>query len=511
MFLCVCAPSVADLQNVKVGGQIVVLGEYYRNVETPGDGLRWPAASLFGRATGTGPHLANDVYSAFGWDSDGHGYAAVSQWTRLNVTADFTDQVSAFIEFDCINEWGTRFRSNYTTGVDMRNAGDVNLYQSYIDVQEMFGAPLALRIGRQELSFGSGWLVGPNDGGPAPAWGLFFDGVRLTYATDVFSVDAWGAKLGENSPVEQDGDVDFYGVYATYSGIENHVFDAYYLLVRDARSIAADTLDTPFSRLDILEKVCDLDSYEPTMLNSVGVRAAGEVCGFDYEAEAAYQWGDADQIGSLFRSYFYGDNHAEFDQWAANLQLGYTFDVAWTPRVYVGYAYFGGEDNRELTLLGLINPFTRPEASVSFNRLFSNWSYSAILDGTDFSNVHVYRIGASALPTECLELTLDVAYLVADEAFDAPYRLKYKDFIIYFDGYSSIFSRENSKDLGLETTLAATYQYSEDLYLCVGWSHLFVGEGLEDGNFNGANGLDFNGGTGDEDADYFFWETGLAF
>jgi hypothetical protein len=56
-----------------------------------------------------------------------------------------------------------------------------------------------------------------------------------------------------------------------------------------------------------------------------------------------------------------------------------------------------------------------------------------------------------------------------------------------------------------------TYNYSEDLYFSVGWDHLFVGDGLEEGNFIGGNGLDFAGGSDGDDVDYLYFETGIFF
>lgn len=72
-------------------------------------------------------------------------------------------------------------------------------------------------------------------------------------------------------------------------------------------------------------------------------------------------------------------------------------------------------------------------------------------------------------------------------------------------------TNENDDELGWELSLGLTYQYSEDLSFSVGWSHLFVGDGLEDGSFNNLNGNDFSGGIGDDDADYFSFETGIEF
>jgi hypothetical protein len=500
MGLLLAAGSFADLQNVTVGGQITILGEYYTNAYTSDLELRWPARQLVGRPIGTED---NEIYSGFAWDRRVPSYALVSQWTRLHIAADFTDNVGAFIEFDSVDVWGEDLRSNYLTGIDTRadTADDIEVYQAYIDANELFGVPLRLRIGRQELVFGSEWLVGNNDAGPIPIWGLSFDAIRLTYATEQFSVDAWWSKLVENSPLEADGDVDFSGIYASYFGVKDVTFDAYWLWLRDAQSLE-DTAGS--DALELAERLAGVDDYAATNIHTVGLRAAGEVGAFDFEAEAAYQWGTAGQVGYLFKPVLYGDDDAKYDAWTVHAVAGYTFDVAWKPRVGADYAYFSGEDNRDITLEewrdALNNPYYHPRASVSFNRLFSDVYLSNVLDLTDLSNLHVFTARLSANPTEKVELTLDVSYLLADKAFSRPAdpRLPY-------------LTRPNDRDLGWETCLGVNYQYTDDLYFSVGWDHLFVGKGLEQGQFVQSNGLDFNGGSDDDDVDYVYFETGISF
>src|SRR5690606_21063411 len=90
-------------------------------------------------------------------------------------------------------------------------------------------------------------------------------------------------------------------------------------------------------------------------LFTVGARVAGATSGFDYEAEAAYQFGEAFSSPG-------GD--VEYDAFGVNAELGYTFDNQYAPRVFIGGAYFTGPD------------FTDTDAELGFNRLFSDWEYS---------------------------------------------------------------------------------------------------------------------------------------
>lgn len=512
MLVLLTTPALAELQNVIVGGEIRIRGNYFTNLPTDINkpGLRWPADLLLGRSIGTGEDFnVPGVVGLFGWDDGENALDFVEHRTRLNVKADFSNQVGAFIEFDAYDTWGEDFRSDYITGADSLSGtnDDVEIYQSYIEAEEMFGLPLRLRVGRQELSFGSEWLLGVNDVSSF-YFGRSFDAMRLTYAADLFSMDVFGAQLAEGGPIEEDEDVWLYGVYGSYLGLEDIVIDAYWLWLRDARRLSDTNLDW-FG--EWLEDVVGIDDYDPTNLHTVGVRGAGAIGAFDFEAEFAYQFGDAHQVGFLFRPYEYGDNDAEFDAWAGNLEAGYTFDIAWQPRVWMGAAYFDGEDNRDISFWEWLSPFDLPQASVSFNRLFSNWEYTEFFADGEMSNVWLVRGGVQATPTESIELAAVVTYFDSLEEFDAPAHIPLGGLRIPLAPALSFWTMENDSELGIETGLYATYHYSEDLTFEAGWAHLFVDDGLSDGQYVALNGLGFTGGTSDDDADYLYLETRLAF
>ena len=531
VMVAVAAPAFAELQNVEVGGSIRIRGNLYssqstsdswtarnplfqgpwtnsfRPVGNPLAGLRWGAQP--GRLA---------VGSALSWDDTGHSASFVEQRTTISVRADFTDQVAAVIVLDSYDVWSEDFRSDYITGVDFRanSADDVEVYEAYIEANEMFGYPLRLRIGRQELMFGSGWLVAPNNTSSL-FYGTSFDAIRLTYATDMFSVDAVWSKLAERGTVEEDGDVDMYAVYASYLGLEDMVIDAYWILVRDSRALG-DTYPGWFGNW--FENVLGVDDYDVTNLHTVGLRGAGTVGALDFEAEVAYQFGDTDAYGvgvagaGLVSPY--GDDDADIAQWGVNLEVGYTFDMNYEPRVYLGFAYLGGEDQRDVSFLDWLGaiacPFWSADASVSFNRLFSNWEYSEFLANTELSNVWIGRGGVSVKPTESTEVSLVVSYFEALEAYDVtwPNYFLLGTRVTWLAPFSFI-TEENDTDLGWEVGLYVNYDYTEDLSFEVGYAHLFVGDGLGQGNFNALNGLGFNGGTSDDDADYVFFETKICF
>jgi hypothetical protein len=510
----VAVPAMAELQNVQVGGEIRIRANYYSNLapKSTGTQIVWPNFFLPRRSIGTGAFNGVGIVSSSLFnDEETNSVDFVEQRTRLMVRADFTNEVSAFIELDSYDIWGTDFRSDYRTGFDSAavSTDDVEVYQAYIQAEDMWGYPLRLRIGRQEMALGSEWLVGTNDASSF-FQGLSFDALRLDYVTDMFSITAFASILAEGgSFAEEDDDVTFMGLYGSYTGLEDIVIDAYWLYLRDPSRLNDTNFIAP---LEWIEDIFGLDDYDPTTLHTFGLRGAGQIGAFDFEAEAAFQTGDAGQIGFLFKPFIYGDDGAEFDAWGANLELGYTFDVNWQPRVYLGGAYFDGEDERDLTFWEWINPFDRPEASVSFNRLFSNWEYSEFIANTDESNMYLIRAGVSATPTESLEVLLALTYFKTLEEFDEPINWQVGGFKIPIAPALSFLAEENDDTLGWEAGLYVTYHYTEDLSFEVGWAHFFADEGVGEGQFSGLNGLGFIGGGGDEDdADYVYFETKIGF
>ena len=124
----------------------------------------------------------------------------------------------------------------YITGADARanSADDIEINQAYIQMDEILDMPLSLRVGRQNLKFGKGWLISNMMTGMQR---VSYDAIRLTYDANDICVDAFYAKLAENGIGEEDGDVDMYGIYGTYSGFEPVTLSAYWYWVRDSRSL----------------------------------------------------------------------------------------------------------------------------------------------------------------------------------------------------------------------------------------------------------------------------------
>jgi len=85
---------------------------------------------------------------------------------------------------------------------------------AYLDVS--MNENFNLLVGRQALSYGDQYIIGPAD------WGIYgrtFDAARLKFKNDSFQVDGFQAKIVETVSTANNngGDKDLYGLYGTYS------------------------------------------------------------------------------------------------------------------------------------------------------------------------------------------------------------------------------------------------------------------------------------------------------
>src|SRR5690606_24679161 len=122
------------------------------------------------------------------------------------------------------------------------------------------------------------------------------------------------------------------------------------------------------------------------------------------------------------------------------------------------------------------------------------WEADWFLDGSALSNLWIAKAGVSLSPTEKIEVGLDLLYMEALDAFDTPVWRRVGPGRVPLTFLFPFQTRKSDTDLGVQTIVRAEYAYTDDLTLESGWAHLFTGEGLEDGNFVDANGLEFLGG-----------------
>lgn len=496
-----CFGVYGELENVEVGGSLRVRyrnwDSTYGTFEGPPGQIRIPDGFLTGRPIG--PWGATSRYS---FDDDGPKLEYIEHNVRLNFKATMTNDVSAFVQLFQTNRWGrNEFRSDYRTGADSYSLvnRDVQLMQSYIEMTDVYGLPLDLKIGRQHLTLGGGWLVSSYSGYLDGA----FDGIRATWTGESWGLDAFYTMLAENSPVEEDADITFAGLHGRWDAAPWLTVEPFWYWVRDPRSINDTNFTAP---VEWMESAVGLDDYDVTNIHTTGLIFSGEAGQWDYETRGAYQFGEADSIGNLFSGFgTYGDDGSEYDAWGMDATLGYAFDTKFSPRLFANVVYMSGEDNRDISFAEWLNPFdSHAKASLSFNRLFSGTTYLFIWDrNKNLSNFRRIAIGGEMQFTDTLSAEFILGRYWANEPFDRPRSITLAGYGVPLAPGLSFWTEPSSDDMGygLETWLR--YDYSDDIYIRFGYQRAFAGDGLGDGNFQDRNGLEFVAGSDDDDASYF--------
>jgi hypothetical protein len=186
---------------------------------------------------------------------------------------------------------------------------------------------LTLRIGRQEMSYGSSRLVSVRE---SPNVRQSFDGVRMIWRAGRSRIDGFVTRPVETNPGEFDDSPDraraFWGLYA----------------VSPARWLPGGNIDLYYLGLDRQEAQFDQGSGHEVR-HSVGTRLWGHVADWDYNTELVYQWG---RFGN-------GDISA----WTAGNDFGYTLRAArYRPRFGLRADIISGDQNPASQDLQTFNP-----------------------------------------------------------------------------------------------------------------------------------------------------------
>jgi len=217
-----------------------------------------------------------------------------------------------------------------------RAAGPGPTDQNRLELQNAFldaplpiapGVEARIRIGRQEMQFGSARLISVRDG---PNVRRTFDGARLLIRSGRWAVDAIAVRPRDDEPGAFDDSTDdaraLWGVYATRrlgAGNERGV-DVYYLGYRND--------DAVFDQGKGSER-----------RHTLGVRYFGSHGPWDWNAEPMVQFG---RFGR-------GDLRA----WTIATETGYTWsDLRWRPRVMLSANIASCDRNPEDAGLGTFDP-----------------------------------------------------------------------------------------------------------------------------------------------------------
>ncbi|KPA13673.1 conserved hypothetical protein, secreted [Candidatus Magnetomorum sp. HK-1] len=267
-----------ELSNVDLGGQVRVRGYQLNNM--------WD----------------------FNDDTDYDDWSVFRIKSSLSAKVNLGDGVTGHIQF-----------TNQTYGEGISEAEDnksnkVFADNAYIEVKKFLDLPLTLKFGRQNLMYGSGFVLFDGQSQMAST-NVFFDAVKLTVnITDSILLDAIYAKDQENNRADDPkDDITLSGLYLTVK--ECPIMKAkneLYLLRRQDDSIGKD-------------------------IGMIGFRTSNRLpIGLDYSFEMAYQLGDAAKAGndSLDQKAFGG-----------KVEGGFTLDMPIKTRLFAAYMINSGDDD----------------------------------------------------------------------------------------------------------------------------------------------------------------------
>ena len=307
-------------------------------------------------------------------------------------------------------------------------------------------SPLTLTIGRQDIWFGRGFIIGNNN----TAWDsqaatladeylvtTAFDAVRATLDFNPWTIDVVYSKIFENALNSQD-DKDLYVANVNYKFAEyNAVAEGYY--VGEIDRAALSTHLTVSDGSNDTHTIGGRVQFDPISQITLG-------------GEIAYQFGE-------YRAVSINPNR-DRSAWAADVFGTYRWDYTWKPEVTVEYVLFSGEEDLSTATAeyGSWNGLYRGKFWTAYAD-FREFTYgtSDAVDQPGSTNVQFIQVKGALKPLDDLLLEGSFTYLWNDADVHST------------AGVQSSSVRDN--EIGWEIDLQAVYDYTEDVTFGVlaGW------------------------------------------
>lgn len=421
-------PAFAETQNVKVSGSVDIYHFHRDNFDLV-DGNDAGTS-----AVGSGVPGASHS-SDFNDRSEGDDWFMTI--TQIEVAADLTDNVSTVINLINQRDWNSGFEDEdeFTDGSGEFNIG---LDLAYVQMREIFYSPLTLTIGRQDLLFGRGFIIGwnPQDYGPNLQADEFtqiqsFDAIRATLDFNPWTLDFVYSKIDENSHNAED-DKDLYIANVNYKFSDyNAVAEVYWVTENDRSTLSTTGASFGDTRNNDTHTVGGRVQFDPISQITLG-------------AEIAYQFGH-------FRAAT-DDLERDRSAWALDVFGEYRWDMEWKPMIGIEYVHLSGENDLSSTA----------DDYNAWNGAYRGPVYGWIQDYREFywesgfgsdqiagQNIQHISIYGSIQPMSDLKLTANWFYFWADETQHL--------------SPTDPGSPELDDEIGWELDTAIIYSYTEDV------------------------------------------------
>lgn len=378
-------------------------------------------------STGVDARVKYEYFRNFLWGQgpqDGDGY--VLQRYLIHGDLHVTPYARVFVQV------GSALEEGRNGGPRATDEDTLDLNQAFLDGVAPLGdgRSLTLRVGRQELAYGSQRLVSVRE---SPNVRQSFDALRLIFTMPGSRIDGFVSRpVDVHSGIVDDrpnGPRSFWGVYAvTGSPMRESHTDLYYV-----------GLNNDQARFD--------QGRAPEVRHTAGTRLWGRPGEWDYNVELIYQWG----------TFGRGDIHA----WGAASDTGYTFrQWPWRPRLGLRANVNSGDrrpGDRDLE---------------TFNALFPRGNYFgeiAVLGPANLFDVHP---SVELRPTERVTITVDAISFRRQSDRDG----------IYSPAGALLRSGQRSRasHVGEQAGIQAEWRVDDHLSLVANYTHFFAGRFIRD-------------------------------
>jgi len=472
LVFAVSAIAYAETQSVKVSGDIAMRSFARNNYDLD----------------------SNDAEAGTGEEaSDWATY--LTSTAEVQIDADLTDNVSGVIRLVNQRTWGD---SNYTSQADelgqvgapfvdqvsartVQQQTDLNAFKvdvdlAYIELKEFLYSPLTLRIGRQDLWFGRGFIIGANLLDPQNSTFPYeytaiqsFDAIRATLDYDPWTIDGIFAKIRENAR-RADDDTNLWGVNIGYVFEDyNAEAEAYWFFKQVRYTGAGTNLGTVPSTVD---------GVQNNDVHTIGLRGS-----FDPIEDWTIALEGAVQVGEYMGAASQVDTRDRIG-WAFDgmVECRYFQDqFAWRPVVSAEYIYYSGEED-----LGNVTANNNNSVYEGWDPMFRGKFDTAI---REFQNIF-YRTGMTSCPSSTnqhqvlLKGTVEPTDSLTCTAVYGSFWMA-EDFA----DYNGAVAENKESHVGQEVDLNVTWDYTEDVQFGILSAWFFPGDHFTGGQQDVATDL----------------------
>jgi hypothetical protein len=416
------ANSFADVQNIRLSGDIRTRGYWLNNAGNDGGGDEVSGTAAF-----------------------------ISQRTRVSVEADLEDHVLVVVTLTAEGLWGDGGNgtgqdagagvgsgTSGTSTQPINNTWDTGVDEAYVQFNEMFYTPATLKVGRQYLMYGNGLILSSVE------QEYNYDAARLVLDYYPATVDFVFAELvnGQSfgATPSHNGSADLLFVNGRYEISDSPLksVEAYFGWVAQGSSGPTNTPNNPPT----------LPFFNPTDSGAspwiIGGRLeSSPLEGLSMSLEAVYEGGSG---GSAL-----GDNISAY---LLQSKGRYAFkDVSMSPAINWGGTMASGGGKGQDALAGTLG-----------SGQFIPWydyqeGYNGYIFSPFLSNIRILNVGGSVKPYENTSFSVQFYYYGKIDD-DSPAGSNPN---IDFGGLSGWTTTASSGDLGCEIDGILGYDYSKDV------------------------------------------------